>query len=220
MTVKRNSGGGVTVRPRPDLLRRQPRTKPRMQSLDDLHQSLAACTELAENLGDGGRKGMYEAAIAVMDYLAGQGIPRATLYPFQLVCSALVDAQRGVGTPAFEPTKTGGRPPIASTEFLPRAHRVVVVECCILQKKQDGAKAYKVEGAELAAELLRRAGWKPDHTGTQLLHLREEVTARAPDDPIRQNYEFFMDSPLARARPLDWAQMLLTHGFVNRPPQG
>jgi hypothetical protein len=57
-------------------------------------------------------------------------------------------------------------------------------------------------------------------TPAQLLQLREEVTSRERGDPIRDAYDDLLDSMLAKHRPLDWAKVLLAHGWVNRVPKG
>jgi hypothetical protein len=192
----------------------------RLQALDTLQHNLAVATELAESLGDGGREGIFKAMVSITEYLSGQGVPRATLYPFELVAQAIVDADHGISTPAFKPDTSPGRPAISWTEYHPRAQRAVVVECCIRQKQQDGIKAFRSEGAKQAALLLRQAKWDEEPTGQKLLQLREEVTARPVGDPMRDAYEEMMSSDIAKQHPLAWAKTLLSHGWVNRVPKG
>jgi hypothetical protein len=219
MSVERNADGTCRVVPRPDLLRRGTPEAPIEAAIEQLHAQLAVATELTENLGDGGREGIYKAIIQLVEFLAGQGIPRAALYPLQIVAGALVDADRGVSTAAFKPQKPSARPPLSVVEFQPRALRAVIAECCIRQKQVEGAKAYRMQGAELAASLLRNAGWTPSTSAKQLLQLREEITSRERGDPMRSTYEEMLDSPVARARPLAWAKLLADHGWVNQRPR-
>lgn len=219
MVLKFDPDGKPYVEPRDDLLRRAEISENPM-SLEELHFRLAVATELAESLPDAGRQGIFRAVIDVTNYLSGLGIPRATLHPLDLVAHALVDADRGSETAAFAPAKIPGRPPIKTIEYEPRALTAVVVECCIRQKKLDGAKAFRAEGAALAKTLLKQAAWAPDLNVAELLRLREEVTSRQIDDPMRHWFESMIDSPLLQDRPQEYAKQLTEHGWVNRMPTG
>lgn len=221
MTIVRNPDGTVKdIDPRPDLLRLADVTADTSTALNHLQAQMAVATELAEDLGDNGRSGIFRAMSALLDFCSGQGIPRAALYPLQLVAGAIVDADRGVATPAFCADSRGGRPPIPTYEITHRAHRAVIVECCIQQKRLDGVRAFKREGAEEAVRLLRQAGWQSTLSSSQLIQLREEVTARPAGDPIRDEFDRMMESDSARVAPIVYAKVLLGHGWVNRPPAG
>lgn len=221
MPLARDAGGSIVeVVPREDLLRLCAQTKEPAAALDTLQAQLAVATELAEDFGDHGRAGIFRAMGALLDYCSSQGIPRAALYPLQLVAGAIVDADRGVSTPAFRPDAKVGRPPIPTFEITSRAHSAVVVECCVRHQRQQRVRAFKVEGARLARQLLRQASWNLDLEASQLTQLREEVTARPVGDPIRDEYERMMDSDITGSAPLAYAKTLIAHGWVNKTPAG
>ena len=93
--VRDESTGDVQVTPRDRLLLREPVRNDMIPALNEIHEKLAVATELFEHHGDGGRIGVYRAVIDVVDYFAGQGIPRATLAPLAAVAASIVDADRG-----------------------------------------------------------------------------------------------------------------------------
>lgn len=220
MPISRKSDGSIEVSPREELLRLCETTDDPATALNILQGQLAVATELAEGLGDHGRAGIFRAMVALLDYCSGQGIPRATLYPLQLVAGAIFDADKGVATPAFRPDRKPGRPTIPTFEITSRAHSAVVVECCIRHQRKEKVRACKVEGAKLARNLLRRASWNPDLGADQLAQLREEVSARPVGDPIRDEFDRMMDSEFVTAEPLAYAKSLIGHGWVNKPPAG
>ena len=77
-----------------------------------------------------------------------------------------------------------------------------------------------MEGSAEAARILRKAGWQPAMTEKQLLSMREEVSSRPKGDPMRDTYDLMLGSAVAKAHPLQWAKMLASHGWVNRPAEG
>lgn len=204
--------------PRPDLLRLGEVTADPQSALRKLHGQLATATEMVESFGDRGREGIFRAMVALLDYCSNQGIPRAALYPLQLVAGAVVDADRGVSTPAFEPDRGPGRPPVPTYEFAPRIYSAVVVECCTRQQRAEGVRAFKVEGAKAAERLLRKASWDMRLDASQLAQLREEISAKPKSDPMRAHYELMLDSEAMRVAPLEYAKLLVTHGWVNDRP--
>lgn len=212
-------GENIRIEPRDDLLRKMPTLQRVDEALRDLHGILAVATELTEKLGDHGKAGIFRAMCAVMDFLETQGIPRATMYPFFVVAHAIVDADRGVLTKAFAPASIKGRPPVPMLEAAHRAQTAVIVECCIRQKKIDGAKAYKKEGLRDAKSILRKCGWG-DRSEAELAQTREDVTGRPSGDPIRDEFERMLESSFVASNPQGYAKVLAAHGFINPPPAG
>lgn len=221
MPLLRNPDGSVgEVLPRGELLRLLEPSERLDEAFNALRAQMAVATELTEELGDHGRSGIFRAMVALLEFCSSQGIPTASLYPLRLIVGAIVDADSGVTTPAFRPDTVPGRPRIPTYEVSDRAYRCVVVECCIQDRRLAGVRAYKVEGANLAARLIRQKGWDADPSSAQLLRLREEVTSRPKADPIRGEFERMMDSDIARTSPLAYGKSLLEHGWVNKPPAG
>lgn len=211
----------ATFSVRPQLLQRVPSTVGRVAALNDIHSKLAGATETYVNHGDGGRTGVYQAIMDVIEYFASQGIPRASLEVLGAVGAAIVDAERGIESPIFKPERgrRGGAPPTPTMHLAFDGHMAAVMECCARHLKAEGHWPYIKPASELAAKLINDSHWGAEVTPTQVREIRERVQQSARGAPERIMFDQIMDSELAKSRPLDWAKILLTHDWVNPPPK-
>jgi len=166
--------GKAVIRPRRELLAREPKTAGRIVAFDELHRQLAVATEVFLNLGDGGREGVYDATNALVAYLTGQGIPYAALEPLIAVQTALVDAGRGAASPIFTPNRksTGGKPPVSDMQRAFEGKKAVIMECCVRHCHKEGLRPYVGPAAKLAAKMINESDWGVKVTLRELVELR------------------------------------------------
>ena len=140
------------VVPRSKLLQRLPPTASRVAAFDHLHEKLAFATEFFLHHGDGGRCGVFLALMDLQEYLTSRGIPHATLEPIQAVLAAIRDADHGVASPIFQPSrsKNGGTPgkPIKQLDF--EGKLGIVMECCVRHYQNEGRRPFIKPAAQLA----------------------------------------------------------------------
>jgi hypothetical protein len=207
--------GDVTINPRAKLLTRQAPTMGPFNALERVHEELAVATELYENHGDGGKAGAFKAVIAVIEYFASRGIPRATLSPLTAIIVAMVDADQGVQSPIFKPFRKGGGAPPSSNEQLSfEGLLAVVTECCVRHCKAEGKRPYIEPGARMAESMIRKSRWGIDPGFIRLREIRERISTADKDSPDRSNFDLFMSSTFAETTPLDYAKAMLNSELV------
>lgn len=214
-------------RPRPDrvrdkLLLRLPSTERRIAAFDKVHSELAIATEKFEHQGDGGRLGVFLAIDAVFAYFTSRGLPPATLEPLLAVSAAIVDAEKGTGSPIFEPTRkpTGGAPPSPAARLLCEGHLAVIAECCVRHCKAEGMRPYLEPATIMAAQLVNASNWPKTVTAIEMREIRERVRQkRNLNSPDRIAFDHQTSSPVLKAKPLAWARTLLEHEWVIVPSE-
>lgn len=213
--------GSVRITPRKRLLERQTPTEGLVAAFDRVHESLAAATELMLHHGDGGRAGVHQAMKSLIDYFTSQGIPYATVEPITEVMKALVESEQGVTNPIFSVKRyeVGGRPPKPINELTKDGYLGIVMECCVRHCKAAGMRPFVRPAAEKAAQLINGSVWDVKVTAAELTNIRERISQSAADSPDRIAVDSTLSSDLARQHPLQWAKMLLSHDWVNLPPE-
>lgn len=210
--------GKAIIRPRKDLLAREPRTAGRVAAFEELHRQLAVAAEVFLHRGDGGREGVYDATRALMDYLANQGIPYAALEPLIAVQTAIVDADHGTANPIFTPSRTakGGKPPVSDMQRAFEGKMGIVMECCVLHCKAEGKRPYVKPAAQLAAKLINES-WPVRVTARQMEELRERIQQASADSMDRAYVDAAFKSGLAKEYPLETAKFVLKNEGINPP---
>lgn len=213
--------GDITINPRKRLLERLPPTVGRSAAFDDLHQRLAAATELFLHHGDGGRQGVFQAVTSLRDYLTSRGIPHVSIATLEAVAAAIVDADKGRASPIFAPTRSaeGGAPPKGSMQHDFESNLVAVMECCVRHFRAGGKRPFIEPAARLAVKLINESSWPVEVTAKQLVELRERAQQAAKDSPDRYALDEFLSGEPAHASPLEWAKVLLSHEWVNPLPR-
>lgn len=211
--------GEIVIRPRKALLDRQRATVGRIAAFDRLHKELAAATELFLRRGDGGREGIYDATVALFEYLTCRGIPPAALEPIIAIQTAIVDADRGAASPIFQPRRTpdGGKPPTSDMRRAFEAKLAIVMECCVRHCQAAKMRPFVGPAAELAANLINKSDWPVKVTARQLVKLRERIRQNPKESVDRATFDIAFNSGVADSSPLEWAKALLTEGWVNPP---
>lgn len=211
--------GKAVIRPRRELLAREPKIAGRIAAFDELHEQLAVATEVFLNRGDGGREGVYDATNALLEYLTGQGIPYAALEPLIAVQTALVDADKGAASPIFAPNRksTGGKPPVSDMQRAFEGKMAIVMECCVLHCCAAGVRPYVRPAAQLAAKMINESVWGVRVTARELEELRERIQQASAKSMDRAQVDIFFKSGLAKEHPLECAKFLLSEGLVNPP---
>lgn len=213
--------GDIRIRPREKLMERLPASASRNAAFDLLHERLAVATEFFQHHGDGGRYGVYRAMGDLIEYLTSRGIPYATTRTLEAVMAAIVDADDGVANPIFDPKRdeNGGRPRKAVLQLAFEGQLGIVMECCVRHCKTLGKRPYVKPAANLAAKLINESCWPVKVTAKQLIEIRERIQQSASNSPDRMEVDISLSSEVARAMPLEWAKILLTHEWVNAPPR-
>lgn len=199
---------------------RLPSTKARNAAFDKLHTELAIATEKFEHQGDGGRLGAYLAIGAVFEYCTSRGIPPAALEPLVAISGALVDAERGTGSPIFEPKRgpKGGKPPSAAMQIEFEGHLAVIAECCVQHCKSQGMRPFIGPATIMAARMVNASSWPVNVTATEMREVRERVRrCRNSQSPDRIAFDTQTSSDVFKAMPLAWAESLLRHEWVIVP---
>ena len=210
--------GTYTVSPREKLLQRLPPKLPRVEALREIHMKLALATEFFDHHGDGGRYGVYQAILDVVQYFDAVGIPRATLKPLSAVAAAIADADRGTESPIFKPDRGPGKPPTSVGQLEFDGHLATITECCILHCKAEGMRPYVEKGCQMAASMIN-ARWGCEYSKAQLRELRERVQQKLRGSPDRILLDIAKSSEVAQRMPLAWAKSLLKHDWVAPPPK-
>lgn len=205
---------------RDGLLQQLPKSMDPESALALLHGQLAQATLRFEGVGDGGQFGVALAIQALIEYLSSQGIPYATLSPVIAVNAAIVDARRGIESPIFRPQRSikGGSPPTPAMQLAFDGILAVVTECCMLQCKQEGVRDFRVAGSQRASRLIRNSAFARKPKASELLQIRDRVRKQREDRPDGNTYWHLINSPVAKARPGEWARLLLKHDWVGREP--
>lgn len=219
--------GSITIRPRPKLLERQPPNKGRVAAFNEIHEKLAVATEFYQNHGDGGQYGVSRAINDIYDYFNDCGIPYAALEPIKAVAAAIVDAKDGVESPIFRPNRTvpegkkggSGRPRKAIEQLENEGYLAVIIECCILHCKEQKMRPFIKPAADQAAKLINTSNWPIKVTARELIELRERVQQTSNSSADRILLNELMNSEIAKKFPIDWANILLKHEWVNHRPE-
>ena len=218
------NSGNVIIRPRDGLLKRLPVSVGRVSAFDELHEKLATATELFQNYGDSGKRGVKFALTDTIAYLTSRGIPPAALRPLDAVLAALIDADKGISSPIFTPVRTKdnggkGRPALSIEEREFRDLQAVVTQCCVEHLRREGVNDYKKQGCALASRLIKASNWNRDISPDRLGKVRDQVN-RSPARSIdRQFWNETLASDGYRIAPLEWAHQLLNSDLVNLPPK-
>ncbi|MFN0045217.1 MAG: hypothetical protein ACKVOS_01965 [Sphingorhabdus sp.] len=211
--------GEIVVHPRKGLLERQAKTASRVAAFDELHKQLAVATEVFLSLGDGGREGVYATTEALLEYLKGQGIPDAALWPLIPVQTAIVDADRGTASRLFTPSRTrkGGKPPVSDMQRAFDGQKAIVMECCVEHFRNAKSRPYIRPAAQLAAKLINDSDWPVRVSARELEELRERISQSPKKSIDRAFVDAALKTATLKARPLEWAKALLNSDWVNPP---
>lgn len=211
--------GEVSVLPRQKLLERQVATASKARALSEVHQKLAFAKELFDHHGDGGRSGVKQAVLDVVDYFSSLGIPMATLGPLLAVFDAIADADRGIESPIFKPNRKAGRPPTPTPRLEFDAVLIAITECCLMHCQAKGERSYAKSGLLLAVKTINGSGKGVKVTATQLRELREKVQQGPRDGLVRALSEELLKGEAVRRAPLQVALELAKHDWVSSPPK-
>ena len=164
-----------------------------------------------------GRAGVYDATIALIDYLKNQGIPYAALEPIIAVQTAIVDADRGTASPIFVPSRKrkGGKPPVSDMQRAFEGKMAIVMECCVLHFRAAGHRPYIEPAAQLAKKMINEAAWQVEVTAHDLIELRKRIAQASVDSMDRVFVDKAFKSGLIKEHPLEVARFLLSYGGVN-----
>lgn len=205
----------LTITPRPLFLRLDGSRRGRVAAFDDARQKLAVAAELYDCLDDDRRAGIYRALLAVMEYFSERGIPRATLHPIYAAAAALIDAERGIETPAFKPIRPrhGGRPEKSILRLNFEGTLAAVAELCIRHCQQQGMRPYVEPGIDLAVKLINRSPTASKTNKTELRELRERIRSTSGGED-RAQFDIQTSLPMTKIVPLEVAKMLINHEWM------
>ena len=209
------STGRAEVNPRDGLLRRLEPTADPDVALDGVQMKLAIATELYESLGDDGRAGTYRALIDVVEYFTSLGFPHATLLPIATAASAIVDAEDGVESKTFRPSRNskGGKPRKAAQSQAFEGLLAVVTECCVLHLKAQGKREFLDEASQLAAKLVNESPLSIRVTAARMREVREAVK-QSTKGIARDAFDTQMAGTIIRHIPLEYAKSLVSHDWM------
>jgi hypothetical protein len=213
--------GDIRIRPREKLLERLAPTAEQNEAFDQLHERLAAYTEMFLHRGDGGRAAVFWAMKELIRYLTSQGIPQAALRPIEAVMIAIIDADNGTSSPISEPQRKGGggspRKSVMQVEF--EGKLAIVMECCVRHFRSEGRRPFVGPASKLAARMINESAWPVRVTSKQLREIRERIQQTKGFAYDRAEVDGSISSEVAQSAPLEWARLLLSHEWVNPPPK-
>lgn len=202
------------------LLERWPAKIDGNAAFDALHFHLDHAKEVFLGHGDGGREGVFQAIGHLIEYLSEQGIPLATLAPIEAVMVAIAETENGRTSPIFAADKLPGAPPKPHMDLQFEGTLAVVTECCVLHCRREGKRPFVPEAAQMAASMINRSAWPTKVTADQLIAIRERVQGRkGPSRADRQIYDELISSDLAKAKPYEFAKILLLKQAIASPEQ-
>ena len=134
---------------------------------------------------------------------------------------AIVDADQGVDNPVFTPSREddGGRPPKPFFQLEFEGKLAIVMECCVRHCRAQKMRPFVKPAADMAARLINASGWPVKVTAKQLTEIRERIQQSASNSLDRLAVDTSLSSRVAQALPLAWAEMMLSHEWVNPPPK-
>jgi len=165
---------------------------PRSAELATLLASLTRAQKHFDPLAtDHGRSSVYEALLAVIDYVSGI-IPQRpeVVLPLRELLYSLRSLDDGTVAPLLEPVKVDNRPPNPISQDLLRADAAVLMEL----KRQH--KVGRAEAADTVARALNRLGYRDGGqkiTGKQVALWRGQMrkVVKVPD-PAAKRYRYVL----------------------------